>query len=88
MSLKRYQQIRRFLHFADNTVEDGDRYYKVRPVVEKIKKNCLMFETDRKCSIDEMMIPYKGRKAGSRKQYMNDKHSGDLKIMSGLEYLG
>lgn len=75
MSLKRYQQIRRFLHFADNTLEDGDRYYKVRPVVEKIKKNCLMFETDRKFSIDEMMIPYKGRKAGSRKQYMKDKPS-------------
>lgn len=73
MSLKRYQQIRRFLHFADNTLEDGDRYYKVRPVVEKIKENCLKFETERKFSIDEMMIPYKGRKSGSRKQYMKDK---------------
>lgn len=38
MSLKRYQQIRRFLHFADNSLEDTDRYYKVRPIAEKIRK--------------------------------------------------
>lgn len=73
MSLKRYQQIRRFLHFADNSLEDTDRYYKVRPIAEKIRKNCLLQENENKFSIDEMMIAYKGRKAGNRKQYMKDK---------------
>lgn len=28
MQLKRYQQIRRFIHFADNCL---DRYHKIRP---------------------------------------------------------
>lgn len=73
MSLKRYQQIRRFLHFVDNSLEDNDRYYKVRTVAEKVRKNCLKKEYDNKFSVDEMMIPYKGRKAGNRKQYMKDK---------------
>lgn len=73
MSLKRYKQIRRFLHFADNSLEDTDRYYKVRPIAEKIRKNCLLQENENKFSIDEMMIAYKGRKAGNRKQYMKDK---------------
>ncbi|XP_039761856.1 uncharacterized protein LOC120635014 [Pararge aegeria] len=47
MSLKRYQQIRRFLHFADKSLEDTDRYYKVRPIAEKIRKNCLLQELAR-----------------------------------------
>lgn len=38
MPLKRYQQIRRFLHFVDNNVQDSDRYYKVRPLVQKIRQ--------------------------------------------------
>ncbi|CAH0728216.1 unnamed protein product, partial [Brenthis ino] len=73
MTLKRYQQIRRFLHFSDNNLQDSDRYYKVRPIAEKIRRNCLKQENENKFSIDEMMIPYKGRKAGNRKQYMKDK---------------
>lgn len=73
MTLKRYQQIRRFLHFTDNNLQDSDRYYKVRPIAEKIRINCLKQENENKFSIDEMMIPYKGRKAGNRKQYMKDK---------------
>lgn len=73
MTLKRYQQIRRNLHFVDNNIQDSDRYYKVRPFVQKVRQNCLAQENERKFSIDEMMIPYKGTKAGKRRQYMKDK---------------
>ncbi|XP_046971065.1 piggyBac transposable element-derived protein 2-like [Vanessa cardui] len=74
MSLKRYQQIRRYLHFVDNNMADGDKYFKVRPVVEQIRQNCLKQQKiESKFSIDEMMIAYKGSKAGKRKQYMKDK---------------
>ncbi|KAF9413689.1 hypothetical protein HW555_008135 [Spodoptera exigua] len=34
MSLKRYEQIRQFLHFVDNSQQNGDRYFKVRPILE------------------------------------------------------
>lgn len=73
MTLKRYQQIRRNIHFADNNMEDSDRYYKVRPVVQKVRDNCLAQENEQRFSIDEMIIPYKGTKAGKRRQYMKDK---------------
>ncbi|KAI8432607.1 hypothetical protein MSG28_013593 [Choristoneura fumiferana] len=45
----------------------------MRPFLEKIRKNCLAQERETKFSIDEMMIPYKGKKAGNRRQYMKDK---------------
>ncbi|KOB51840.1 putative ankyrin 2,3/unc44, partial [Operophtera brumata] len=49
MPLKRYQQIRRYLHFADNNMEDGDRYYKIRPLLEKIRLNCLKYQVIALC---------------------------------------
>lgn len=72
--LKRYQQIRRHLHYANNNMDNGDRYYKVRPLLEKIRLNCLKYQVmENRFSIDEMMIAYKGSKAGKRKQYSNKK---------------
>ncbi|KAJ8729842.1 hypothetical protein PYW07_016880 [Mythimna separata] len=76
MSLKRYEAIRQNLHFADNNFESSDRYYKVRSLLEGIRQNCLAQESvtgEHTFSIDEMMVPYKGRKAGKRRQYMKDK---------------
>ncbi|KAH9644135.1 hypothetical protein HF086_010350 [Spodoptera exigua] len=71
MSLKRYRSIKRYLHFCDNTnVDKNDRYNKISPVMEYIRKQCLKIEEERSFAIDEMIIPYKGKKAGSRRQYM------------------
>lgn len=34
MPLKRFQQVRRFIHFSDhNNADIKDRYYKLRPVI-------------------------------------------------------
>lgn len=73
MSRNKYQQIRRFLHFVDNSKQDDDKYYKVRPVMEHIRKKCLEIEEEKMYSVDEMMVKYKGNRAGSRKQYMPKK---------------
>ncbi|XP_050552257.1 uncharacterized protein LOC126911111 [Spodoptera frugiperda] len=74
MSLKRYRLIKRYLHFCDNTnVDKNDRYNKITPVMEYIRKQCLKIEEERSFAIDEMIIPYKGKKAGSRRQYMPKK---------------
>jgi hypothetical protein len=70
MPLKKYQLIRRFIHFANNNEESTDRYQKVRPVIESIRQNCLLAaEEEDRYSIDEMTLPYKGKKAGNRRQY-------------------
>lgn len=73
MPLKRFQQVRRYLHFSDNLQDDGDRYYKIRPFLEGIRQNCLKVEEENRFSIDEMMVPYKGTRAGTRKQYIKNK---------------
>lgn len=70
MPLKKYQRIRRYIHFADNSSASTDRFQKVRPVVEKVRLNCLRTaEEENQFSIDEMTLPYKGKKAGNRRQY-------------------
>jgi len=74
MPLKRYQQILRCLHFTNNEESDvTDRFFKVRPVLDIIRLNCLKLSQGQRFSIDEMMVPYKGKKAGSRRQYMQNK---------------
>lgn len=71
MSLKRFQAIRRNIHFMDNTepVINTDRYFKVRNLLDIVRSNFLKIKEEGKYSIDEQMVPYKGKKAGSRKQY-------------------
>ncbi|KAH9632632.1 hypothetical protein HF086_004750 [Spodoptera exigua] len=73
MSLKRYEQIRQFLHFVDNSQQNGDRYFKVRPILKAVRRNCLKIEEEHRYSIDEMMVPYKGTRAGNRRQYLAKK---------------
>lgn len=73
MSLKRYEQIRQFLHFVDNSQQNEDRYFKIRPILEGVRRNCLKIEEEHRYSIDEMMVPYKGTRAGNRRQYVANK---------------
>lgn len=73
MPLKRYQAIRRNIHFVNNVTMNDDRYFKIRPVLEHIRQKCLGIPHEKRNSVDEMMIPYKGTKAGSRRQYIKNK---------------
>lgn len=48
MPLKRFQHIRRFIHFTDNTQADlQDRYYKLRPLIDYIRSQCLLVRRKR-----------------------------------------
>ncbi|KAF9794875.1 hypothetical protein SFRURICE_005110 [Spodoptera frugiperda] len=70
MTLKKFQSIRRYIHLNDNLKDDGDRYYIIRLLVEKVRHNCASnIPEGKRFSIDEMMVPYKGTRAGIRKQY-------------------
>nr|CAH7712594.1 unnamed protein product [Callosobruchus chinensis] len=71
MPVKRFKKLRRLIHFQDNNAEpNGDRFFKIRPLLEKIRENCNKTEDEELYSIDEMMILYKGTKAGNLRQYM------------------
>lgn len=76
MPVKRFKLLRRYIHFNDNTqlTEDtNDRYYKVRPLIEKVRKNFRKYHTENSYSIDETMVAYKGTRAGNLRQYIKNK---------------
>jgi len=41
--------------------------------LERVRKNCLEIDQESQFFIDEMMIPYKGIKASTRRQYIKNK---------------
>ena len=75
MSSKRFRLLRRMIHFNDNSKakDSSDRFFKVRPSVESIRKTCLSVAETNRQSIDEVMVAYKGRTAGNLRQYIKSK---------------
>nr|CAH7765407.1 unnamed protein product [Callosobruchus chinensis] len=84
MSIKRFKLLRRFIRFNDNslvTQETKDRFFKVRPLIEKIRENCQKFHIENDFSIDETMVAYKGTRAGNLRQYIKNKpHKWGYKV--------
>jgi hypothetical protein len=54
-------QMLQCLHFRDNTLLDGDGYFKVRPIINNLNKSGKWFLESGQYSVDEVMIPYFGR---------------------------
>ena len=78
MSLTRFEQIYRFLHLSDSEQQVAvgqpghDYLYKVRKLLDLLSPHFLSeYNSHEELSIDEAMIPFKGRL--SIKQYMKDK---------------
>ena len=75
ISRNRFLQLHRYLHFVDNSKvtppgsPEYDRLGKIRPVAEILSESvAAIYEPGRNISIDEAMIPFKGR--SSLKKYM------------------
>lgn len=75
MSKNRFKQIRATLHFNDNHQCRGsqDRFYKIRPLFTKVTKEFLKVKATPVNSIDEVMVAYKGTRAGNLRQYIANK---------------
>ncbi|XP_046396458.1 piggyBac transposable element-derived protein 3-like [Ischnura elegans] len=75
MTINRYEEIRRYLHFTDSSripADNRDKLIKIRPFLDFLHKsfhNAL--DPEEFQSIDEMMIPFKGR--SSLKNYLPKK---------------
>ncbi len=67
MPVRRFKCLSRMLHFQDNMSSDtnDDHLQKIRPVLDHMKRKCTEIESESQFSIDEMMVPYKGKKGGS-----------------------
>jgi len=91
MTLKRFEDIKRFLHFNDNDTENkNDKLRKVRPVVSALRKSMLSIPKVQSLCVDEQIIPFKGRSV--MKQYNKRKpHKWGYKVfvlsgISGFSY--
>lgn len=75
MPVNRFEQILRYIHFVDNYSKkpgDADKLFKLRPVLESLKKSFhSAVDPEEFQSIDEQIIPFKGKL--SMKQYIPKK---------------
>ena len=66
---KRFEKIRRFLHFVNNDeVDSDDKLAKVRPIIEAVTQQCRKVEPEEYNAVDEQIIPSK-TKFSKIKQY-------------------
>lgn len=67
MPINRFDAIKRFLHFNDNSVcpardsPEYDKLYKVRPLISHMQRACRSLPQTESQSVDEQIIPTKGR---------------------------
>ena len=63
MPRDRFFQINRYLHVCDEEEKDpNDKLYKIRPLLKLINENyAAKYDMGKEISIDESLIPYKGR---------------------------
>uniref|UniRef100_A0A3B4A5I8 PiggyBac transposable element-derived protein domain-containing protein n=1 Tax=Periophthalmus magnuspinnatus TaxID=409849 RepID=A0A3B4A5I8_9GOBI len=75
MLKRRFTLLRCYIHFNDNQQCDGspDRFYKIWPLFEMLRKQCLLIPSIYKHSVDEVMVSYKGTRAGTLRQYFANK---------------
>lgn len=71
MTLDRLLQLRTAIYFTTKAdVNNIDKFQKVRPLFDTIRRACLRLNAEGKCSIDEEMIGYRGNL--NIKQYMKN----------------
>lgn len=73
MSRNRYKEIKKYIHFNDNSqIEKDDKYFKVRPLYDILNNSLNQFGVmSQQLTIDERMVKYFGR--NSLKMYMKGK---------------
>ena len=83
MTRDRFFQINKYIHFANNNEiitrradPNYDRLFKIRPLLHFIRGACLKMWNGQHHSVDEQMIPYKGKTGNI---YQKSQRSGDLR---------
>ena len=96
MTLKQFEKNKIYLHFVDNNTElpktnpNYDKLFEVRSLIDAVVENCRKIPQEEKHSIDEQILPTKGR--SSLKQYLlNKPNKWGIKVwarcgVSGIVY--
>lgn len=71
MSVNRYKLLREYLHVSNSLEKDnpknvGNKLFKIQPVLDHVRENCLLIEPEVVHSIDEQIIPAKTKYSGIR----------------------
>lgn len=61
MPVNRFEIIKRFLHFSDNSIENSRSVDKILPVIDRVREACLGVPFEQNLSCDEQIISFKGR---------------------------
>ena len=69
MLLKRFESLKRSIHVVDNTIFDkdsDDKLFKIRPLLEAVRNECIKVKPEEYQSVDEQIIPSKTRRTKIR----------------------
>ena len=82
--IKPYELLRRNLHVVDSSTctATSGKLFKVKPLLEAIRSNCLRLEQEQNQSIDEQMTPAKTKRSGIRQYLPKRIHKWGFKIFS------
>ena len=83
MPLKRFEQLRRFLHVVDNDTfyeHSSNKLFKIQPLIDLVRKECIKEEPEEFHSMDEQIIPCKTKRSKIRQYNLQNPINGDLKI--------
>ena len=83
--VNRFEEIKKFIHCADNAQFSTDKLKKIRPLLNFLRERFATIPLEENLSVDEQMIPFKG--ISSLKQYMAKKpHKWGYKmfVLSGV----
>ena len=75
MTRSRFDKIMKYIYFYDpEEAEEGDRYAKIRPLIEKLNERFMKYQTtEKKADVDESMVPCFGIYGASIKKAMHQK---------------
>uniref|UniRef100_A0A673C3E2 PiggyBac transposable element-derived protein domain-containing protein n=1 Tax=Sphaeramia orbicularis TaxID=375764 RepID=A0A673C3E2_9TELE len=84
MSRNRFQTLLTSLHFTDNTDlsnrQEGDKCWKIRPWLDRFRKQCLEITPEEYNSIDEQMVSFRGTRSPIRQYVKSKPHPWGFKI--------
>ncbi|XP_064483045.1 piggyBac transposable element-derived protein 3-like [Ornithodoros turicata] len=61
LSRKKFEELKRYLHFSDNSLNQSGGISKVAPLLGSVRKNLRKISMEQCLSVDEQVIPFKGR---------------------------
>ena len=62
MGVNHFKEIKRFMHFNDNSVKNvDDKLHKLRPVIDSINERLRLVPIEECLAVDEQIIPFKGK---------------------------